>query len=246
MQGSIHHISKYCPQDLYSGDSTRIRKALNALLEHPQNNLKVFCDGELCFTGYLGGRKKTDTEFDLDHLTMRLKDSFPHSKDPIASLCDVIIQILSKEPVLQNLKRIQVQDDIDIEAIYYIYKKHVLNTDDFSDIPDVARFAPLESLSKEEILTKIREFLVAATAKDCSVMMTLLPLANGQTSTSPQFSVVHAPGEGDIQYRIGVVDLDERLETLIPQYYKLDQEIVSQFLQHSKNSNGPTSELRCV
>eukprot|EP00026_Physarum_polycephalum_P006403 Phypoly_transcript_06445.p1 GENE.Phypoly_transcript_06445~~Phypoly_transcript_06445.p1 ORF type:complete len:423 (+),score=75.46 Phypoly_transcript_06445:494-1762(+) len=245
LQGSIHHISEYCPQDLYSGDPVRIRKALRALLAHPQNNLKVYCDGELCFTGSLGGRKKTDTDFDLDHLANKLKDAFPHSKDTLSSLVDILLQILTREPVLQNLKKIQVQDNIDIEAIYYLYKKHVLQTTDFSDIPDSARFEALETLDSGEISRKISEFMIAATAKDCSVMIALLPLDPEQKQLSNgHFKSLNVPEEGEIQYRIGVVDLDERLPGLIPQYYKLDQEIVREFLAAS--ATGPQATIRCV
>ena len=79
-EGVIKGISDYCPLDLFSGDLTRIHKALYSLLHSPQNNLKVYIDGDLCFTGLLvslrvvrfsllEGGKSSDCSFeDVRHL----------------------------------------------------------------------------------------------------------------------------------------------------------------------------------
>lgn len=39
-------MSLYDPQDLFSADAVRVRRALNELLRAPQNNLKVHADGD--------------------------------------------------------------------------------------------------------------------------------------------------------------------------------------------------------
>ena len=39
--GKVKNTSQYCPLDLYSGDKARMRKAVKALLESPQNNLRI-------------------------------------------------------------------------------------------------------------------------------------------------------------------------------------------------------------
>ena len=45
-QSKISAVSRYCPTDLFSGDADCLNFALDALLENPQNNCKIFVDGE--------------------------------------------------------------------------------------------------------------------------------------------------------------------------------------------------------
>ena len=45
--GKVKTTSQYCPLDLYSGDKARMKQALNALLDSPQNNLRIFKNGQL-------------------------------------------------------------------------------------------------------------------------------------------------------------------------------------------------------
>ncbi len=45
VQGAITGLSDYDPLDLFSMDPGRMRRAIAALLDSPQNNLRVFRDG---------------------------------------------------------------------------------------------------------------------------------------------------------------------------------------------------------
>jgi len=45
--GQVKFPSMYCPLDLYSGDPGRMLNALTALMASPQNNLRIFKDGDL-------------------------------------------------------------------------------------------------------------------------------------------------------------------------------------------------------
>ncbi|EGG14938.1 hypothetical protein DFA_10812 [Cavenderia fasciculata] len=164
--GSVDRISKYCPIDLYSLDRSRQLRALDSLIDCPQNNLKVFKDGVLYFTGQLGGGG-TGNENGTSTLDIKSLDSLFNN-----------INILEKEKqLLINLAQVQREyDPYDIETIYYLYCK--LHNQAYQE-DDVERFKDLSHLTNKEMQDIIERFLIATTAKDCSIMITFkLPLAN--------------------------------------------------------------------
>lgn len=48
----IRSISSYCPIDLFSGKPERMNRAIEGLLENPQNNLKMFLDGKMIYNEF--------------------------------------------------------------------------------------------------------------------------------------------------------------------------------------------------
>ncbi|XP_066246837.1 inositol-pentakisphosphate 2-kinase isoform X1 [Euwallacea similis] len=45
----IKSQTQYCPEELFSGDSNRMKSAINSLLQVPQNNFKIFKNGLICY-----------------------------------------------------------------------------------------------------------------------------------------------------------------------------------------------------
>ncbi|KAM8931094.1 inositol-pentakisphosphate 2-kinase [Pelodytes ibericus] len=71
-KGKWKRISKYCPLDLFSGNTQRMHFALMNLLQESQNNLKVFKNGELIY----GCRDDQEHLSDLNELAHHLKPFF--------------------------------------------------------------------------------------------------------------------------------------------------------------------------
>ncbi len=132
-----------------------------------------------------GGRTEKCT--DLKHFGTLVAPSFPSNiqASPVDTLVNLLVTILMKEPLLGNLKRIQQLDQLGVEAVYYLYSKlhalqgikdislmMLLDTQTLVD----ACFRELDNLSEEEMKSHIDNFLVAATAKDCSIMVTFIPV----------------------------------------------------------------------
>jgi len=49
VQGNIDEITRYCPMDLFSGNSHQMERAIRGLIDNPQNNFQIFKDGNLIY-----------------------------------------------------------------------------------------------------------------------------------------------------------------------------------------------------
>jgi Inositol-pentakisphosphate 2-kinase len=97
-------------------------------------------------------------------------------------------------------------------------------------------------LCKPEATAQLSKFLVAATAKDTSLMLTVEHATESTRSTTIDNSLCGFPVHGarldvpisscvsvPIQYRVAVTDLDPKSAHRIPKYYREDCTIVQQF-----------------
>ena len=88
-QGEISSISKYCPLDLFSGEKTRMKRAIFDLYENPCNRFKMFKDGELVYTDNIGTADSTREE---------LREMFGNDDDSVVLdhlaglLCTALLQ----------------------------------------------------------------------------------------------------------------------------------------------------------
>ncbi|KAN0021823.1 hypothetical protein ACTFIU_003968 [Dictyostelium citrinum] len=268
-EGSIDEISSYCPLDLFSGDYDRQKQSIINMIHHPQNNLKVYCDGILSFTGSLGGGTERNKSTNSNLLSSLLINSNIIKKNNncnnnnqkqqqeedegernIYLLSTIISSILQRETILQNIKNVQLYDEMDIEGINYLYNK--LNG---GQVNNDNGYEELNKLTDIEAKEKIDRFMISCTAKDCSIMIsfnvdspinnnTITNINNNNNNVNDCFNFINTIDIGDndetllingsntnkgktnIHYKIGVVDLDTKKMNAIPKYYKLDQDII--------------------
>ena len=81
-RGTVQHVSGYCPLDLFSGEFGRFDRSLRALLDNPQNNLRVFVDGEFVY----GAEAGQDRDQLLDAVAAVMGERRPQAADRLLRL----------------------------------------------------------------------------------------------------------------------------------------------------------------
>lgn len=163
---------------------------------------------------------------------------------------------------MQKLLSIQALDEHDIEGIYPLYQ-HVLQqlqSEGCTTTSDAAPSSPvaaeqqsldalqpcdayiqqLLNLGLSDQMKILRDYLLATTAKDCSVMVVL--------QAAPQACLQHDPKDNDAQlhsawspqqiirspalntplwFKLTIVDLDRKPHAKITAHHRLDQEILN-------------------
>lgn len=202
----ISQISKYDPLDLFSGSRDRIQKAINSLFLTPQNNFRVFLNGSLIFGGMGGAADSVSCTVDqLFH------DGLKHvilAKDGMHTKCflELVAETVFKSGLLNRLLEVQKLDTIDIEGAIHAYY-------DIVSQPCVvcrrkggnklsARYSSIHSMPRDEKLKVVRDYLISATAKDLSMMITF-----------------RSRGNMDLESPHSVVFLESSKQTF---YYKVD------------------------
>ncbi|XP_043209747.1 inositol-pentakisphosphate 2-kinase-like [Amphibalanus amphitrite] len=81
-RGTVQQVSGYCPLDLFSGEFDRFDRALRSLLDSPQNNLRVFLDGEFVY----GAGARGDRDQLLDAVAEVMAERRPPQADRLLKL----------------------------------------------------------------------------------------------------------------------------------------------------------------
>ncbi|KAI7829832.1 inositol-pentakisphosphate 2-kinase [Gamsiella multidivaricata] len=291
--GQEDSLSEFCPIDLFSGEPPLVRNALDSLVRTPQNNLRLFVDGEIwpisneamlqCLSGPGSAPKKpqrADSQTDVQERPLE------------TSLTEVLVRILVQSPLLRRLGRLQqALDSLDVETIHRFYAQLVdpamgilpeptleefldtansfLYRTDMNEMMDMEHeifatsiatslgFGPEDDLDNPNTvpaslkLHYIREFLLSATLKDCSILITVRredqadqiiedvgtssitrngsSLGVGILEFSENYRKIRVNNE-DFIYKITCIDLDPKKIVSVPMYLKKDRDIVGYYL----------------
>lgn len=216
---AFEQMYDFCPLDLFSGELERMRKALNSLFAVPHRNLRIFLDGTVIHSDeqQLAGEQLRQTLF---------HDGSVSIEQLINALCCILVNAPSLDlfamhssSVLAKLLIGQRIDTIGIVRAYQIYtslpeavQKELLNK---CLLPQKGLTFLYQDLDR----ALIERYLLAATMKDCSLMISMrlidpVAFASQNIHTSGQQIVrVSTPGELNhvsFAYSVKIVDLDPK------------------------------------
>ncbi|CAL1355812.1 unnamed protein product [Linum trigynum] len=225
----ISEISKYNPLDLFSGSKERMHKAIGDLFSTPQNNFRVFLNGSLILGGLGGGTSKTNTVIEQT-FEDALKGVIQATKGSrTASFMQLIAETVHHSGVLDQLLKVQKLDHLDIEGVIHAYynlvSKPCMVCKDLNEAKALHGCESLHSIPMDESLKIVKDYLIAAIAKDCSMMISFAP--TDDVDVGSQYSSVRIPSTNQkFDYKVSFIDLDLKPLKKIEEYYELDQKIV--------------------
>ncbi|XP_050124613.1 inositol-pentakisphosphate 2-kinase-like [Malus sylvestris] len=232
--GEISEYSEYDPLDLFSGSKDRIHKAIKDLFSTPQNNFRVFLNGSLIFGGLGGGAHSTN---------LAIGGAFEDALKGVIqggdglrtkSFLQLIAETVHKSGVLDWLLEVQKLDNLDIDgaihAYYDIISEPCMVCRELGKEEVSQKYLSLHSMSLDESLKIVKDFLIATSAKDCSLMISFRPRKDGNPG-SPYNNLHLKSTNQSFDYKVNFIDLDLKHLGKMEEYYELDKKIVSCYNQ---------------
>lgn len=203
----ISEISEYDPLDLFSGSKDRIHRAIKALYATPQNNFRVFLNGSLVFGGLGGGICKTTSKVEkaFEHL---LKDII-RTEDGVRAnhFIELVAETVYASGVLDQLLDVQKLDKYNIEGAIHVYYDlieqpcEVCRELEKRELPS-GQFSSMHSIPLDEKVNVLKDFLIAATAKDCSVMISFRSTEDGISRSSSHSNLHLESAKQEFDYKV--------------------------------------------
>lgn len=229
-------ISQYCPLDMFSGRRERVEHAVHRLFKTPQNNLKIFRDGILLddFNNY---ENITNLPFDNNDRFARfiaaaLLDDFDEYEDSTLGMnvksklgnddkkeCNFDSIPMSRQCVLHKILTMQKMQNTGFEAVCSEYKQLPKPSalQPFSHVDHLANIKATEEI----FLSPMDGYLVATTARDCSVFVTFCQTnSDNCTKQHVQFDDRH------YVVHVKVSDLDPKPLLTINKHMKRNADIL--------------------
>ncbi|RXH91169.1 hypothetical protein DVH24_020192 [Malus domestica] len=230
----VSEYSEYDPLDLFSGSNDRIHKAIKDLFSTPQNNFRVFLNGSLIFGGLGGGAHSTN---------LAIRGAFEDALKGVIqggdgkrtkSFLQLVAETVHKSGVLDRLLEAQKLDNLDIEgaihAYYDIISEPCMVCGELGKEKVSQKYLSLHSMSLDESLKMVKDFLIATSAKDCSLMISFRPRKDGNPG-SPYNNLYLESTNQTFDYKVNFIDLDLKHLGKMEEYYELDKKIVNCYNQ---------------
>ncbi|CAD5215667.1 unnamed protein product [Bursaphelenchus xylophilus] len=209
----------FCPLELYSGEFPRMMDALISLFKNPHRNLRLFRDGDCVY----------DDQSDFSDLRRLDNQIFPGQNNSINLLLSLLCYALagvraSDEPfylhensILATLLKAQRVDSIGIVKAKEIYDRQPQEVkEQLMDESNLLQKDGAKLFTSNDERSLLERYFVAATMKDCSLMINCR-LVRGPTvftDESPSSRLIRIETNADPLYfavHVQVVDLDPKL-----------------------------------
>ncbi|KAH9605523.1 hypothetical protein KSS87_023151 [Heliosperma pusillum] len=237
VSSQIYQLSEYDPLDLFSGSKKRIDKAIKSLFATPQNNLRVFLDGALIY-GELGGGTDGTYFSKFESFEDQIRPFIrSESGSSTTSFVNLLVQAIVKLGVLERLLEVQKLDKYDIEGAIHAYYDVVSQPCKLCGYTggerQTRKHCSLHSLPFDESLKIVKDYLIAATAKDCSLMISFRP--REEEDPDSLYKTVYLDSvDQRFDCEAFFIDLDLRPLKKMEFYYEQDQNIVNYYRQMVK------------
>jgi len=229
--GLVKTESSYCPLDLFSGDRQRMKAAITNLAENPQNNLRIFQDGNLlhdensantvactAMLSEMFGSKCCLAELLVHLLTQEEEKEIILSKTSNAcdilkskpSTCDKSKSSFPTKSILQDILTLQKINSLSESSAEEVVEGLVDGGLDMSSILSLVtggETAPAMSPHQLERITMLRHYLVSRTARDLSIIVTIQEERPGTSSTKDRRARIN---NRVYRYNLSVIDLDPK------------------------------------
>ncbi|KAL4590731.1 hypothetical protein LXL04_003673 [Taraxacum kok-saghyz] len=247
-QGKISQISEYDPLDLFSGSKPRVLKSIKDLFLTPQNNFRVLINGSLVFGSSGGEAEDTDSQI-AESFEQTLKNIIKADDGTrTAKFLNLVGEAVYNSGIMNRLLEVQKLDVFDIEGVIHAYYDVVSEPcavcREFGDGNVLSKYDGFHSIPFEESLKIVRDFLVASTAKDLSLMIGFRGRGKGRGISGDSYDVVCLDsGDQSFDYKVSFIDLDMKPLEKMAYYYKLDQEIINCYTRMMETVNRPEKSL---
>ncbi|KAG0039735.1 Inositol-pentakisphosphate 2-kinase [Podila clonocystis] len=267
LSGIEQDLSQYCPIDFFSGQELLVHDALESLVQTPQNNLRLFVEGvQLPITSSAmeaslameSRTRKSDDEEQPTIFDVLAKILVSSTLLERLARLQLSLDSLDIETIHQLYTHIAHPNDNSIpEPTFDEYsttaEAFLERTDMNALMSDVREafvaqnasslgFGPEDSLEDVPDILKlhfIREFLLSATLKDCSILITVRqwddkpPTSFTAKDVLPRFKENTRKikvGSSEFEYKMTCIDLDPKKMSSVPKYLTKDREIVEHYL----------------
>lgn len=257
--GKIDTRSTYCPIDLFSGCPSRMKRAIKALMENPQNNFRIFKDGNLIY----GEETSPAIGSTMVKLFNEMQEGCWTALDACDTLCELITTALLHEPsadhadrsyhalefcgcngkgnlessgnglptgcVLGRVLNVQKLDLNGVEKLYPSYEKfreefkHVLDdkmNDCLYNNYEVNSTWKQLNCKQQDLLITVRNFLLSATCKDCSIMIAFQRCSERINDVKEGSSLIRDQNGTSYEISINILDLDIKPHARIAKYHE--------------------------